>query len=126
MATKKSYSYKEAEGLLQEGKKIKLPEWKGFWFKDKDSDKVLVLTKDNEILDTPHDQYKSNDNWEVAKATTAQNKLIKSYYENLSAAPVIEALENPNQLEEVSNIQATPDVEVKPSKRKKVWVRDRD
>ncbi len=30
---------------------IKLPEWKGFWFKCGDT--VFVFTKDGELLDTP-------------------------------------------------------------------------
>ena len=54
----KDLTYEEASGLMSIGAVVKLPEWKGFWFQDMSTGKTFVLTKDNEILDTPDEQCK--------------------------------------------------------------------
>lgn len=46
------------------GKKVKLPEWTGYWFRDEDGKTVKVLTKDGEILDSPWiEKYKDRDDF---------------------------------------------------------------
>lgn len=55
-------SYSEAHAALDSGKKVKLPEWTGYWFKK--NDKVMVLTGDGEILTTPHfEKFKDRNDW---------------------------------------------------------------
>lgn len=78
----KKGSFSEAEELLKKGKYVKLPSWKGFWFLHKETGDLLVLTKDNEILDTPHEHYKKEEGWSLAKSNPAQNKLLKSFYDS--------------------------------------------
>lgn len=80
----KNLNYEQAEQLLESGKKVKLPEWSGFWFKDKVSGRILVLTKEGEILSTPHEEYKIRNDWEIAKSNPAQNKIIKNFYDSKS------------------------------------------
>lgn len=49
---------------LNEGKKIKVPEWKGYWFKE--SGMVKVMTAEGEVLDTPHfQQYIFRTDWSI-------------------------------------------------------------
>lgn len=57
-------SFPEAMEALEQGHKIKLPEWTGYWFK-KDG-KVLVLTKQGDLLNTPHFvTYSLRDDWQI-------------------------------------------------------------
>jgi hypothetical protein len=49
---------------LNEGKKIKVPEWKGYWFKE--SGMVMVMTAEEKILETPHfQQYIFRTDWQI-------------------------------------------------------------
>ena len=49
---------------LNQGQKIKLPEWQGHWF-IKDG-KILVETRTGDILDTPYlDDYKNRTDWQI-------------------------------------------------------------
>lgn len=84
------YSFEEAELLSNDGLYIKLPEWKGFWFKDVDEDKMLVLTKDGEILDNPMDEYKERNDWVVAGADQDQELLVETYFS--SKKPTVETI----------------------------------
>lgn len=59
----KNLTFGEAEGLALEGKFIKLPEWRGFWFV-KDGD-MKVFTSEGRILDTPMETFKERGDWEV-------------------------------------------------------------
>lgn len=53
----------EALKGLNEGRKIKVPEWKGYWFKQ--AGMVKVMTAEGEVLDTPHfQQYIFRVDWE--------------------------------------------------------------
>jgi hypothetical protein len=62
----KTYTYKEALQLLREGKKVKLPEWTGYWFQDTEG--IKVLTKKGEIVLTPHhDKHKHRTDWEITE-----------------------------------------------------------
>lgn len=66
-------NYLDALRELSDGKKVKLPEWSGYWFLDKDSNpelhiekRIRVLTKDGDILDTPWcEKYKNREDWAV-------------------------------------------------------------
>lgn len=56
-------NFGEALKGLNEGKKIKVPEWKGFWFKQ--SGMIKVFTTEGEVLDTPHfQQYIFRNDWQ--------------------------------------------------------------
>ena len=53
----------EALKGLNEGEKIKVPEWKGYWFKQ--AGMVKLMTAEGEVLDTPHfQQYIFRMDWE--------------------------------------------------------------
>lgn len=41
----------QALELMKEGKKIKLPSWGGYWCWDNEKQTVMIMTKDNELLD---------------------------------------------------------------------------
>jgi hypothetical protein len=65
-------NYRDAFFAMQEGKKVKLPEWIGYWWMPDinfsgDREKCIrVLTKSGDILDTPWiDKYRSRDDWEI-------------------------------------------------------------
>ena len=77
-------TYAEAEELMKLGKLVKLPEWKGFWFRDNVKEQVLVLTKEGEIVDTPWDICKESNDWVEAEATPEQAALLESYFDALS------------------------------------------
>lgn len=36
---------------MKEGKKVKLPSWGGYWYWDDEKETVMMMTKDNELLD---------------------------------------------------------------------------
>lgn len=79
--TVESFGYKEAEKRMDVGKVVALPEWKGFWFKShKDTSKTLVLTKDGEILETPHEEYKDREDWIEVEPTAEQSKILEDYW----------------------------------------------
>lgn len=115
MATEK-LTYKKAEELLQKGEYIKLPDWGGFWFKDKNSDKVMVLTKDGEVLDTPHDEYKSKRSWQKTKPTKEQLDIIDKHY------GLLESKEDKTTLEKPESKDSSIDSKPSKSKPKKQWV----
>lgn len=72
--------YEEAEKLLNLGELIALPEWGGFWFKNLNVDGILVLTKEGEIVNTPHEEYKERKDWITVKANPEQEKLLDDYF----------------------------------------------
>ena len=41
-------NYEWAMRMLEEGHKVRLPEWRGYWFMDKEGE-VLALTKNGDI-----------------------------------------------------------------------------
>jgi hypothetical protein len=63
----------EAIVAMQSGKKVKLPEWEGYWFmiggqyeKEDDRLNVRVFTKTGDVLDTPwFDKYDRRDDFEI-------------------------------------------------------------
>lgn len=57
-------NFQEALAALNEGKKVRLSDWIGYWFKDENQN-IKVFTRNGDILDTPHiDRYKERDDWE--------------------------------------------------------------
>lgn len=53
----------QALDWLRRGKKIKLPEWTGYWFLE--GDFIKVLTGDGDVLDTPHQHFQKRKDWQV-------------------------------------------------------------
>lgn len=43
--------FKEAFGLMEQGVKVKLPSWSGYWYWDADKESIIMHTKDGEELD---------------------------------------------------------------------------
>lgn len=66
-------TFAEAIEQLKKGKKVKLPDWGGYWFMittasptSSPMDNIRVMTKDGDVLDTPWvDKYKTRNDWEV-------------------------------------------------------------
>ena len=59
-------NFGQALELLNEGMKVKVPEWKGYWFKE--SGMVKVMTAEGVVLDTPHfQQYIFRTDWQLAQ-----------------------------------------------------------
>lgn len=47
----KSMEFNEAYVLMKRGTKIKLPEWKGYWYWNNELNTIVIHTKDGEELD---------------------------------------------------------------------------
>jgi hypothetical protein len=59
-------NFAQALEALNEGKKIKVPEWGGYWFKQ--SGIIKVMTAEGVVLETPHfQQYIFRTDWEIAE-----------------------------------------------------------
>lgn len=43
--------FKEAFRLMEQGVKVKLPSWSGYWYWDADKESIIMHTKDGEELD---------------------------------------------------------------------------
>ena len=64
MESKRGLNFGEALEALNIGQKIKVPEWKGYWFKQ--SGMVKVMTAEGVVLETPHfQQYIFRTDWEI-------------------------------------------------------------
>jgi len=58
------FTFSEALRELKEGKKVRLPEWTGYWFQE--DDKIKVFTRTGEILETPHyHKFEDRNDWQV-------------------------------------------------------------
>lgn len=44
-------TFAEALEAMEEGKKVKLPEWGGFWIWEEKDDTIVIFTKEGNILD---------------------------------------------------------------------------
>ena len=56
-------NFEEALKKLDEGKKVKLPEWQGHWFQK--GNQIFVEARTGDILDTPFmEDYKNRTDWE--------------------------------------------------------------
>lgn len=59
-------NFGQALEALNEGKKIKVPEWGGYWFKQ--SGMIKVMTAEGVVLETPHfQQYIFRQDWQIAE-----------------------------------------------------------
>lgn len=59
-----SMTWPEALEALKEGKKVKLPEWTGYWFMNHGS--ILVYTADCEVIDNPFTpDYEHREDWQI-------------------------------------------------------------
>lgn len=58
-------NFEETEKLLMEGVKMRLPEWRGFWFKNEEGI-IRALTKDGDIEDVWPSGYMYRLDWEIA------------------------------------------------------------
>lgn len=57
----------DAMTALTQGKKVKLPEWTGYWFEN-DENEVMVLTKQGDIQDSPWlEKYQGRTDWEITE-----------------------------------------------------------
>jgi hypothetical protein len=58
-------NFEEAKAALKEGKKVKLPEWTGYWFQNPQGH-IQVFTKHGEVLNTPdYDSFGSRNDWQI-------------------------------------------------------------
>lgn len=80
---KEGLIFEEADEFRKIGECIALPEWEGFWFGNLHTGELLVLTKDGDVLYTPHEEYKERNNWKVVTPTAEQLSRIKNHFENL-------------------------------------------
>jgi len=72
-------NYTEAKHALAEGKKVKLPEWAGYWFIPKEGDAIKVFTATGDVIDTPYlDDYKNRTDWEVTDGSRDFGGAIKA------------------------------------------------
>jgi|SRR6188768_932186 len=81
----KGMTFEEADELAKKGLLISLPFWGGFWFRDIFSQKLLVFTKEGEILDTPDESYKEREDWGEYLATDEQYAKLTAYFDKVKA-----------------------------------------
>lgn len=75
------FDYLQAEEKMDLGHPVTLPEWGGFWFKPhEDPSKTYVLTKEGEVLDTPHEEYKERKDWKIAEPTKEQEQILEKFW----------------------------------------------
>lgn len=99
----KGLTYAEAEKVMNAGGLIKLPEWEGFWFKNLNTDKVYVFTKEGEILDTPHEKYKESNYWQEYTPNEDQFKKLSEFQDSLNNPQDPIQTEEPAKTEEPSD-----------------------
>ncbi len=59
-------TFVQAMEALQNGNKVKLPEWKGLWFTMEPRGKIYVEKADGSVVDTPFlEDYKNREDWFV-------------------------------------------------------------
>jgi hypothetical protein len=61
-------NFSEAESLMMAGRKMRLPEWTGYWFYF--NGQIFVYTRTGDVLDTPDfETYMHRTDWEEVKTT---------------------------------------------------------
>jgi hypothetical protein len=68
MTDQTTLSFKQVLAALDQGHKVKLPEWTGYWFADLSTPEHLikVLTRTGDILDTPWlEALSTRDDWQI-------------------------------------------------------------
>lgn len=73
-------TFKQAEAEMGKGIPVKLPEWGGFWFKKVGEDQIYVMTREGDIVDTSHDEYKERNDWMVTEANEIQSQLLDGFW----------------------------------------------
>lgn len=64
--------------VLGNGYRVKLPEWKGFWFIDTKTKKHMVKLASGEVVDTPDlESYKDRKDWQITNMTMTEEEEIK-------------------------------------------------
>lgn len=76
-------NYTEAISSLNRGKKVKLPEWHGYWFKEVMGgayiESIKVFTASGDVLDTPYlEDYKNRTDWEITDGSRDFGGAIKA------------------------------------------------
>lgn len=83
----KGMTFSQAEAEMEKGVPVKLPEWGGFWFKKISGDgTIYVLTSDGQLLDSPRDEYKQRNDWQVAAPTDEQSAILEAFWEQKKAS----------------------------------------
>jgi len=71
-------NYKEALKAIRNGKKVKLPEWTGYWFMGK-NEYIQVYTADCKILDLPcTEDYINRTDWDITDGSRDFGGAIKA------------------------------------------------
>lgn len=114
---KTGFNFEEAEKQLSIGNLVSLPEWEGFWFKNIETDQLLVFTKDGEVLDTPQEEFKLREDWITIEPSPEQEESLLIYFKSLQ--PKIES--DPNDVVKKEDVVIEPEkiVEEKPKKSTK-------
>lgn len=74
-------NFGEALEILNQGGKVKVPEWKGYWFKE--AGMIKVMTAEGQVLETPHfQQYIFRTDWEQADSFVDRIKKEKADLEH--------------------------------------------
>lgn len=84
-------NFKEAQAEMNQGKKVKLSDWIGYWFKD-ENENIKAFTRQGETVNATIDRYKDRDDWEVTEgkmgfdfavlALKAGKKVSRAEWEN--------------------------------------------
>lgn len=109
----KGLTYADAEKHLQLGQLIKLPEWGGFWFNNIKTGETFVYTKDGEILDTPHEEYKERNDWQIVDPLDVSDDVkekITAYFLQLEKSNLTESENTSNIAEEEDDAELKPTV----------------
>lgn len=65
--SKQTLTYRQALDALDNGKKVRLPEWTGYWFNNGNGTQVFTRTGD--VLDAPnYENYSMRNDWELVEA----------------------------------------------------------
>lgn len=56
-------NFKEALALMNEGKKVRLSDWVGYWYKDENQN-IKAFTRKGETVEATIERYKDRDDWE--------------------------------------------------------------
>lgn len=82
-------TFEQALKEAEIGELIALPEWEGFWFVDIKTGLLSVLTKENEILDTPSEEFKTRNDWKIVQASPLQVSILEKHYQEPVQDPIV-------------------------------------
>lgn len=79
--------FEAAFKLMQQGAKVKLPSWGGYWYWDADKESIIMHTKDGEELDIRETQRVEytlanilSGTWQIADKKTVRNLAEKQHF----------------------------------------------